>query len=173
MSWPRAAAGVITATLLAACGSTGQPATRSPSFSPATTVAGHTLTGNAVSLASMRGHPVVLVFWASWCGPCHDEQPRLNAAYSRWSPRGVRFLGVDMLDDTPAALSFQHQLGVPYPSVVDNDGNIAAGYLVPAAPAIVLVSATGGVASRVLGGLDTMSDSDLDTAISHLLPVSS
>lgn len=132
-------------------------------------MSGHTLDGKAVDLASWRGHPVVLVFWGAWCGPCHDEQPRLNAAYARWSPRGVDFLGVDMRDDTGAALNFQRQLAVPYSSVADPNSTIAADYQIPGAPALAFVDAHGRVGDRVLGGLGVMSDADLDQGLTALL----
>ena len=76
---------------------------------------------------------------------------------------------MDMLDDTATARSFQQQMSVAYPSVVDGNASIAAGYLIPAAPALVLVDRSGGVVDRILGGLETMTDSDLDGALGRLL----
>ena len=164
-----ALAGLVAALLGSACGATTTAGTATQSFSPSTALAGQTLSGTTVSLSAMRGHPVVVVFWASWCGPCRAEQPRLNAANAKWQSQGVRFLGVDMLDDTATARTFQQQMSVVYPSVVDANANLAAGYLVPAAPALVLLDRSGRVVDRILGGLETMTDSDLDTALGRLL----
>jgi len=153
--------------VISACGG-GGGGTPAP-FSPAAVASGRTLSGGTLSLASLHGHPVVLVFWASWCGPCHDEQPQLNAAYARWQARGVRFVGVDLLDTDDAALSFQRQNDVPYPSVVDGDGGIAEDYLIPAAPAVVLIASDGSVRLRQLGGLEVLSAAALDSDIRQLL----
>jgi len=164
-----ALAGVAVAVMISGCGGASQATTSPHSFSPTTAVAGKTLSGTTVSLAAMHGHPVVMVFWASWCGPCRAEQPQLNAAYTKWKAAGVRFLGVDMLDDDAAARAFQQTMGIAYPSVVDNNANIAAGYLIPAAPALVLIDRGGHVVDRILGGLETMTGTDLDGALHRLL----
>lgn len=164
----RAASAAVTVLLLTACGAAASShAAITSSSRPAVT--GRTLDGKAVALASWRGHPVVLVFWGAWCGPCRDEQPRLNAAYARWTPHGVAFLGVDMRDDLGAALTFQRQLHVPYASVADPGATIAAGYDIPAAPALAFIDAQGRVGDRVLGSLGVMSDAAFDQELSGLL----
>ena len=115
---------------------------------------GPTLTGKDVSITAFRGHPVVLIFWASWCGPCHDEQPALNNAYAKWSSRGVAFLGIDLRDTTSPALGFQSQFKVPYPSIADTNATIAVEYRIPSAPALIFLNRRAKVADVVLGGLE-------------------
>jgi thiol-disulfide isomerase/thioredoxin len=150
---------------MVACGS-AQAAAR-----PLTVTAsgGPTLTGTDVSITSFHGHPVVLIFWASWCGPCHDEQPALNTAYAKWSARGVEFVGVDLRDDTKDGLSFQQQFKVRYPSIADTQATLAVDYRIPSAPALVFLNAQGKVADAVLGALGTMSVADFNTEITSLL----
>ncbi|MGA7989531.1 MAG: TlpA disulfide reductase family protein [Candidatus Dormiibacterota bacterium] len=150
---------------LVACGSAHAAA------KPAAVTAsgGPTLTGKDVSITSFHGHPVVLIFWASWCGPCHDEQPELNSADEKWSARGVEFLGVDLRDDTKDALAFQSKLKVPYPSIADTQATLAVDYRVPSAPALVFLDAQGKVADVVLGALGTMSVADFNTELTLLL----
>jgi thiol-disulfide isomerase/thioredoxin len=154
--------------LVSACGS-ALPSGSASTFAPSTRLAGQTLDGAQLSATTYRGHPVVVVFWAAWCGPCHDEQPRLNTAYRRWTPQGVRFVGDDMLDNDSAARAFVSQYSVPYPSIVDEHANIAAGFLVPAAPALVLLDKSGRAANTLLGGLETLSDAELDSDLTALL----
>jgi thiol-disulfide isomerase/thioredoxin len=112
---------------------------------------------------------VVLIFWASWCGPCHDEQPVLNTAYTQWSPRGVVFLGVDLRDTTTPALAFQSEFKVPYPSIADTNATLAIDYRIPSAPSLVFLNAQGKVADTVLGALGTMSVADFNAEIRTLL----
>jgi thiol-disulfide isomerase/thioredoxin len=134
-----------------------------------TATGGPTLTGKDVSITSFRGRPVVLIFWASWCGPCHDEQPALNAAYTQWSPRGVVFLGVDLRDTTTPALAFQSEFKVPYPSIADTNATLAIDYRIPSAPSLVFLNAQGKVADVVLGALGTMSVPDFNAELTTLL----
>ena len=162
----RTLAGLATAGLcLVACGS-AHAATRPL---PVTASGGPTLAGKDVSITSLHGHPVVLIFWASWCGPCHDEQPALNTAYAKWSARGVEFVGVDLRDDTKDALSFQSHLKVPYPSIADTQATLAVDYRIPSAPALVFLDAHGKVADVVLGALGTISVADFNTELTSLL----
>jgi cytochrome c biogenesis protein CcmG/thiol:disulfide interchange protein DsbE len=143
-----------------------------PSAAPTeqvTASGGPTLTGKDVSITSFRGRPVVLIFWASWCGPCHDEQPALNTAYEKWSPRGVAFLGVDLRDTTAPALAFQSEYKVPYPSIADTNATLAVEYEIPSAPCLVFLTSQGKVSQTVLGALGTMSTADFNTEVASLL----
>lgn len=165
--------------LLAACvaaltvSACGAPAPSPPTAAEQVTASGGpTLTGKTVSITSYRGRPVVLIFWASWCGPCHDEQPALNSAYERWSPRGVAFLGIDLRDTATPALAFQSEYKVPYPSIADTNATLAIDYRIPSAPSLVFLNSQGKVADVVLGALGTMSVADFNTELTTLLGAS-
>jgi thiol-disulfide isomerase/thioredoxin len=124
-------------------------ATTSPS--PAPPLSGSTLTGAQFAWSSATGHPVVVDFWASWCGPCRAEQSDINGLVKTYASRGVLFIGVDMRDDNAAALAYRHDLGVAYDSLPDSSEQIAASYNVAAPPTIVLVDQHGAVVDRFLG----------------------
>ena len=74
-------------------------------------------------LSQLKGTPVVVNIWASWCGPCRIEGPHLAAAAHRYGEQ-VQFLGVDILDQRGPAQSFIREFGWPYPSVSDPTGDI-------------------------------------------------
>jgi cytochrome c biogenesis protein CcmG, thiol:disulfide interchange protein DsbE len=103
-----------------------------------------------VRLAGLRGRPLVLNVWGSWCVPCREEMPLLAAA-AKASGSRVRFLGVDALDDDAAARAFAGQAGVPYNSVVDPEGTTKATLRWVGPPVTVFYAADGREAGRHIG----------------------
>jgi cytochrome c biogenesis protein CcmG/thiol:disulfide interchange protein DsbE len=79
-------------------------------------------------LAKLRGHPVVVNVWASWCGPCRFEFPDFQAVSAERGDE-VAFLGVDTDDSLAAANDFLAELPLPYPSVSDPDSDYYRGEL--------------------------------------------
>ena len=115
-------------------------------------IAGLSPSGAQVSLP-MRGQVVAVDFWGSWCGPCRAEQPALNQLHATYHGRGVTFIGVDMLDDPAAGSAFERDYSVPYGSVEDSTGSIAAAYDVSAPPTLIVVDRSGRISGRFLGTL--------------------
>jgi len=126
-----------TAALLAGCATstTAGPLGPSPSKEQATVAlaslqsqASTILNGGPTAfrrrLGSLRGYPVVVNQWASWCGPCRYEFPFFQHLADRYRAR-VAFLGVDSKDGRTDAIAFLKQLPVPYPSYFDPDASIA------------------------------------------------
>lgn len=69
----------------------------------------------------LMGHPVVVNFWASWCIPCREEAPTLEAKWRKYREEGVRFLGVNVQDAEEDAVGFVKEFGITFPSVRDTD----------------------------------------------------
>jgi thiol-disulfide isomerase/thioredoxin len=123
---------------------------------PLPAFSGQTFDGSDLDLASLRGRPLVLNFWSSWCGPCRAEQEGLELANRALAGKGARVVGVNMLDDRGAASSYLEEFQVGYPSLFDRPALLAArlGDLGPQAPPYTLVvDAEGRVAARVFGGV--------------------
>ena len=125
------------------------------------------VTGNPgdVSLAGLKGKPLVLNFWASWCGPCKHELPVLKSLYHRYKNQDVVILGVT--DDSPAhirAVSAQNDL--PYATVFDKRGRLGRRLGVRTIPFTVFVSKDGHVSGDVTG---TLAESEGIERIDQLL----
>jgi len=81
----------------------------------------------AARLKGLKGHPVVVNKWASWCGPCRFEFPSLQQASLKYGKQ-IAFIGLDSGDSDEAAARFLKQFPVPYPSYVDRKTRIAQHY---------------------------------------------
>jgi peroxiredoxin len=106
-----------------------------------------------VRLSDLRGKPVVINFWATWCPPCRQEAPALQAAYERYRDQGVVLLGVDSREDAETVRTFASQNGLMYPLLLDREGDVSAEYQVLGIPTTVFLDAAGVVQTRHVGPL--------------------
>ncbi len=111
------------------------------------------LRGGRVRLADLRGRPVVVNFWASWCPPCADELPDFQRVHRRLAGR-VAFLGVNQRDQPRAAQQLARRTGVTYPLAVDAAGRAFDAFGGLGMPTTVLIRADGIVADIFAGQLD-------------------
>jgi cytochrome c biogenesis protein CcmG/thiol:disulfide interchange protein DsbE len=110
-------------------------------------------TGRTVDLNELKGTPVVLNFWATWCGPCWEEHPVL-VANARMLPN-VRFLGVVFQDSEDKILGFLQQRGSSYPTVVDDQGKTAIAYGVGGVPESFFLDANGVIVAKFSGPMSS------------------
>ena len=95
--------------------------------------------GSVIELEKMRGHVVVVNFWASWCGPCKLEARELEAVYGANKARGVHFVGIAVNDTDAAARAFLKRYNVTYPNAIDSDNALSARYQIFAIPTTFLL----------------------------------
>lgn len=118
-----------------------------------------------IALAELRGHPVVLNFWASWCIPCKEEAPYFAAAARRHQGTIV-FLGLDVQDLVPDARRFLGKLDVPYVSVRDGSPKSYGAYGLTGVPETYFIAADGRVVEHAPGALSSL---ELEAKIAVLL----
>ena len=110
---------------------------------PAPAIELQDLDGRPVSLAAFRGRPVIVNFWASWCGPCQDEFPLFRQVREERADEGLEILGVVYQDDAESARTFYDGLNATWPALVDPGGAVADAYLVVGLPITYYVDRVG------------------------------
>lgn len=109
------------------------------------------LDGNPVSLDELRGRPVLVNFWASWCGPCVDEFPALRDAMARHAASDLAVIGVVFNDHSEDARAFMARMGATWPAVMDPGGAVAERYAIFGPPETFFIGRDGVVAARQIG----------------------
>jgi cytochrome c biogenesis protein CcmG, thiol:disulfide interchange protein DsbE len=121
-------------------------------------------TAAPMDIASLRGKPIIINFWATWCVPCYAEHKVLTRI-ARMTGSRVQFIGV-VFDDEPAKiLRFLAENGSAYPTLVDEGGKVAIAYGVYGVPETFFVDAGGTIVAKHEGAL---TDSSLTNYIAML-----
>jgi cytochrome c biogenesis protein CcmG/thiol:disulfide interchange protein DsbE len=110
--------------------------------------------GAKLTLSSLRGKAVYLNFFATWCPPCNEEAPSINALQKQYGYRGLQVVGVDELENQKKAESFVRKFGLVYPAVVD-DGTLQSQYEVNGLPVHVFIDRSGVIKKIAVGEMST------------------
>ncbi len=117
-----------------------------------------------LNLADLKGHPVILDFWASWCGPCAVEAPVLDRLARRYESKGLVVLGMNV-SDTPAVIKqYTSQKGLSYPMLVESGSHVSDSYGVEKLPSLIILDKEGNVMSYLVGVVDEASLNELVSA---------
>ena len=123
--------------------------------------------GRAIDLAELRGRPVVVNFFESWCVVCRAEQDFVDEVARRYDGQ-VQFVGVSNNDTVSEGRKYQRHFGVPYPLANDSSGRTWAAWGVPYQPVTVVVDERGRVVRRFDGGIE---DKDLAPVLEYLVGI--
>jgi thiol-disulfide isomerase/thioredoxin len=114
------------------------------------------LDGKAWTLAALKGRPVLLNFWASWCEPCRAEMPSLELLATRHERAGLVILAVNYQETLSAIKHFLEALPFSLPILLDRDGDATSAWTPHVFPTTVLIGRDGSARSSVVGELDWM-----------------
>ncbi|HET8607855.1 MAG TPA: TlpA disulfide reductase family protein [Gaiellaceae bacterium] len=123
--------------------------------------------GPPVSLASLRGRPVVVNFWASWCAPCKAEAPLLERAYAKWHGKGVAFVGIDANDFAGDARKFVVRHDLSFRMLHDGSGSTLGRWGLTGFPETYFIDARGRAVDHI--GQQIQNESEIDTGIRKAL----
>lgn len=124
------------------------------------------LDGNPVRLTDLEGRPVVLNFWASWCGPCVEEFPLLRDAAARHADDGLTIVGVVFRDRSEAARDFIARNGGSWPAAMDPGERVASAYGILGPPETYFIARDGTIAARHFG---PVTEASLATQLATIL----
>ena len=105
-----------------------------------------TLAGTPMKLSALRGHPVVVTFWGTWCPPCREEFPRLVAAYGKYRGDGLEIIAVNQRDQELSVKdvkAFSDSFAVPFPIALDVRGRSRRVYRLVGLPTTVFIDTAG------------------------------
>ncbi len=113
-----------------------------------------TLDGQTLTLSELRGRPVILNFWASWCPPCKAEMPAMQRVYEDYQAQGLHIVAVNSTttDPLPNVQAFVDQYGLTFPIPLDQEGRVFAAYRVYSLPTTFFIDAQGVIQDIVIGG---------------------
>ena len=147
---PRWIASTATALLL---GVAVTPALAGDMAAPAFAV--KTVDGKTLKLGDLRGKPVIVDFWATWCGPCRASMPDLNDLQARYGARGLTVIGMSVDETGPAPVKrFATQLGVKFTIAMANDDVLDAYGPIRSIPTTFFINRKGEIVRRVIGRID-------------------
>jgi len=125
--------------------------------------------GETIQLSDLRGQPVLVNLWATWCPPCRAEMQTLETVYNDYKDQGFIVLAVNMTsqDDPQAILPFVTERGLTYPILLDDKGEIAKAYQMKSLPSSFFINRDGTINEVVIGG--PMAEALLRTRIEEML----
>ena len=127
-----------------------------------------TLAGGQASLSALRGQPILVNFWASWCGPCRDEMPEIILTYRKAHESGLEVVAFNLTDQERKndIRRFVDELRLPFPVALDDRGKVRRRYGLIGVPSTVFVDSSGVVRAVHSGPMTRQSlDQDLATII--------
>ncbi len=109
--------------------------------------------GGEISLSELRGQPVVLSFWTTWCPYCRMQTPALVSAFQEYAGQGIQFVGINVKNSPTEVSSYMAENNMTFPVVLDEQGEVAALYRVRGFPTTFFIDSNGKIAAIKIGAL--------------------
>lgn len=109
------------------------------------------LEGNEVSLSSLRGSPILLNFWATWCPTCRLEMPFIQEVYQEWTDKGLVILAIDMGESAATVRDFMQNNNYTIPVLLDTRRVVSQKYNVTAIPTTFFIDRNGVIQDKLIG----------------------
>jgi thiol-disulfide isomerase/thioredoxin len=124
--------------------------------------------GNTLHLSEFVGRPIIVNFWATWCGPCRIEMPELQAAFEKYQDQGLVILALDQDESAPEVQDYFAELGLTFTPLLDDDNDTAQNFVLQGTlPASVFINPDGEVTVIHRG---VMTRGQLDSFLAETIP---
>jgi peroxiredoxin len=159
-------AALLSALVVVSCAPTTPEATAAPTRVPTAPMVGvkegnmapnltlSDLEGRTVSLADFAGRPVLVNFWAVWCGFCQVELPEMQAVYETYKDSGFAILAVDVQEEKHLVQDYANELGLMFPVLLDTKGEVTRSYRVRGLPTSYFIDPNGVILDVQVGPVD-------------------
>ena len=131
--------------LVTGCTTVPQVGKRAPDFQL------QNLDGETVSLSDLRGKPVFINFWATWCSPCRDEMPYLQEIYEEWSDKGLEVLTINKGESQSQVEQFMESEHISLPVLLDTNQEVAQRYEIQFIPTTFFIDKDGIIQVKIIG----------------------
>ena len=127
-----------------------------------------TLDGKTVTLSSLRGKPVIINFWATWCVPCAEEMPYFEELSKTWPAKGLEFLSIDYNEKASKVSAYMEYYAYTFPVLLDDKGNVGLKWGIMYLPTTIMIDKTGVI--KFMKSISFTSRSELEGEIKLNLP---
>jgi len=126
------------------------------------------LDGQPITLSGLKGNPVLINFWATWCGPCVSEMPHLQKIHNEWSDRGLVVLAINIGDSAAEVEQFLHDHNLSLPVLLDTKEVVAQKYGIRPIPTTFFLDKDGIIQVKVIGAFP--SKAAIESRLSGIMP---
>ena len=126
------------------------------------------LEGQTVTLSGLRGSPIMLNFWATWCSPCRHEMPFLQQVYEDWQDKGLVLLTINLRETLSEAMQFLQSNDLTFPVLLVTDGGIASKYNITGIPTTFFIDKDGIIQEKRLGSFSNAAE--IENYLDSIMP---
>ena len=126
------------------------------------------LDGQSISLSELKGKPVLVNFWATWCGPCVSEMPYIQEIYGEWSGKGLVVLTINIGDSSSEAEQFLQDHNLSLPVLLDTNKAVAQRYNIRGIPTTFFIDKDGIIQVKVIGAFPNKEA--IENRVSKIMP---
>jgi len=126
------------------------------------------LEGETITLSSLRGMPIMLNFWATWCGPCRNEMPYIQEVYEQWQDSNLLVLTINDREDPSKVHQFMQENDLSFLVLLDSDGYVFSKYEIKYIPTTFFIDEGGIIREKRIGSFKNTTE--IESCLGLIIP---